>query len=145
MKIEEITINDKAYDETIELRANVISIPFGFPLPKKERETLDSHFFIAKDDNDKVIGFAMITPSSDKKSIRARQVSVILPLQKKGIGRLLMHAIEQKTVELGYSELRLYAHTGSYPFFLKLNYKEQGDWETQDNGLKTIFMAKALQ
>lgn len=144
MNIKEITVNDKFYNDTIELRTNVISIPFGFPPPKKEKETADSHFFVATDDNGKVVGFAMITPSADKTSIRARQVSVLPELQRKGIGHLLMAAAEQKAAELGYSELRLFAHSGSHPFFLKLDYEVKGDWQTQENGLQTIFMVKKI-
>ena len=86
MEIKEININDQLYDETLDLRTNVISIPFGFPPPKKVTETPDSHMFVAIDEG-KVIGFAMITPSSDKESIRARQVSLTPSRQKQGIGR----------------------------------------------------------
>ena len=55
-----------------------------------------------------------------------------------------MTKAEQTAKSLGYDELRLFAHTGSYPFYLKLNYEVKGDWQTQDNGLKTIFMSKKL-
>lgn len=58
--------------------------------------------------------------------------------------RQLMEKAESVAKELGYKELRLFVHTGSHPFFLKLNYSEKGDWQTQDNGLKTIFMSKEL-
>lgn len=143
MEIKEIDINDQIYDKTLDLRTNVISIPFGFPPPRKEKETPDSHMFVALDEDD-IVGFAMITPSSDKESIRARQVSVTPARQKQGIGRLLMEKAERVAKELGYKELRLFAHTGSHPFFLKLNYAVNGDWQTQENGLQTIFMSKEL-
>lgn len=143
MEIKEIDINDQIYDKTLDLRTNVISIPFGFPPPRKEKETPDSHMFVALDGDD-IVGFAMITPSSDKESIRARQVSVTPARQKQGIDRLLMEKAERVAKELGYKELRLFAHTGSYPFFLKLNYAVNGDWQTQENGLQTIFMSKEL-
>jgi len=143
MEIKEININDQLYDETLDLRTNVISIPFGFPPPKKETETPDSHMFVAIDEG-KVIGFAMITPSSDKESIRARQVSVTPSRQKQGIGRQLMKKAESVAKELGYKELRLFAHTGSHPFFSKLDYSVKGDWQTQDDGLKTVLMSKEL-
>lgn len=143
MEIKEINVNDQIYDKTLELRTNVISIPFGFPPPRKEKEIPDSRMFVALDGDD-IVGFAMITPSSDKESIRARQVSVTPARQKQGIGRVLMEKAESAARELGYNELRLFAHTGSHPFFLKLNYTVNGDWQTQDNGLKTIFMSKKL-
>lgn len=143
MEIKEININDLLYDRTLDLRTNVISIPFGFPPPRKEKETLDSHMFVALN-GDEIVGFAMITPSSDKRSIRARQVSVTPARQKQGIGRQLMEKAESVAKELGYQELRLFAHTGSHPFFLKLNYTVNGDWQTQNNGLKTILMSKEL-
>ena len=143
MEIKEISLDDQFYDKTLDLRTNVISIPFGFPAPKKEKETLDSHMFVAID-NENVIGFAMITPSSDKKSIRARQVSVTSSRQKQGIGRQLMEKAETVAKSLGYDELRLFAHTGSHPFFLKLGYVVKDEWQTQDNGLRTVQMSKQL-
>ena len=144
MEIKEISINDKLYDNTLELRTRIIGVPFGFSPPRRENETPDSHLFIAVD-NEAVIGFAMITPSADKKSIRARQVSVESLRQKQGIGRLLMQKAEDVAKSLGYNELRLFAHEGSYPFFLKLHYQMVGDWQVQDNGLKTVLMSKKLE
>ena len=143
MEIREIDIDSPLYEKTLDLRTKVISIPFGFSAPTKETETPGSHMFVAIDDN-KIIGFAMITPSIDKKSIRARQVSVIPTKQKQGIGRMLMKQAEFVAKNLGYDELGLYAHTGSYPFFLKLDYNPKNDWQIQENGLKTIFMSKRL-
>ena len=143
MEIKEIDIDNPLYEETLDLRTKVISIPFGFPAPTKETETPGSHMFVAIDDN-KIIGFAMITPSTDKKSIRARQVSVTPAKQKQGIGRMLMKQVELVAKSLGYDELCLYAHAGSYPFFLKLDYNPKDDWQIQENGLKTIFMSKKL-
>ena len=143
MEIKEIDINDPLYEKTLELRTKVISIPFGFPPPIKEKETPDSHMFVMEDDG-AVVGFAVITPSEDKKSIRARQVSVSPERQRQGIGRELMKKAEMVAKNLGYDELRLFAHTGSYPFFLKLNYVAQGNWQTQESGLKTISMCKSL-
>ena len=143
MQTQQITINSPIYDKTLELRTNVISIPFGFPPPKKETETPDSCMFVAIED-DTVVGFAMITPSDDKKTIRARQISVTPSRQRQGIGRQLMQEAQKKAKELGYSELCLFAHTGSHPFFLKLGFEVKGDWQSHDNGLKTILMSKEL-
>ena len=141
MNIREITIQDPIYKQTIDLRTQVISIPFGFPPPTKE--TPDSHIFVAED-NGELVGCAVITPSSDKTTIRARQVSVTPNRQKQGIGHKLMAKAEQVAKILGYDELRLFAHTGSHPFFLKLGYEVKGEWQTQENGLKTILMSKKL-
>lgn len=143
MEIKEIDINSPIYNKTLDLRTNVISIQFGFSAPKKEDETPDSHMFVVLD-NENVIGFAMITPSSDKTCIRARQVSVIPSRQKQGIGRQLMEKAENKAKDLGYNELLLFAHRGSYPFFLKLGYTVKDKWLIQKNGLETILMGKKL-
>jgi len=143
MEIKEISIDDSWYEKTLDLRTNVISIPFGFPPPIKEKETPDSHMFVAIENN-QVVGFAMITPSMDKQSIRARQVSVKTEQRRHGIGKMLMQKAETMAKNLGYDKLRLFAHKGSYPFFIKLNYVAQGDWQTQDNGLETILMSKQL-
>ena len=143
MKIEEIDINSPLYKKTLDLRTNVISIPFGFPLPQKENETPNSRMFIAIDNGD-IIGFAMITPAPDETSIRARQIAVTPSRQKQGIGRQLISQAETTAKALGYDELLLFAHTGSYQFFLKLGYIIKGDWQTGTNGLKTVLMGKKL-
>ena len=143
MEIKEIDIDDALYEKTLDLRTQVISLPFGFTPPTKSNETPDSHMFIAMHNN-QVIGFVMITPSEDKKSIRARQVAVKPDQQRQGIGKLLMQQAETAAKHLGYHELYLFAHKDSYPFFTKLNYAPQGDWQTQDNGLATILMNKQL-
>jgi len=143
MEIKEIDIENPLYEETLDLRAKVISIPFGFATPTKGQENPDSHMFVAIQDN-RVIGFAMITLSADKKSIRARQVSVKPDQQKQGVGTMLMEKAEAVAKSLGYNELYLFAHKGSYSFFVRLNYVARGDWQTQDNGLETILMNKPL-
>lgn len=141
MNIQEITLQDALYEQTLPLRTEVISIPFGFPPPTKENESPDSRMFVAID-NEQVIGFAMITPSKDR--IRARQVSVIPERQRQGIGKQLMAKAEAVAKSMGYPALDLFAHTDSHPFYLKLGYVKDGEWQTHDNGLKTIFMYKTL-
>ena len=46
MQIKQIKITDYLYDATLDLRTNLISIPFGFSPPLKEEETPDSLFLL---------------------------------------------------------------------------------------------------
>lgn len=118
-------ITPAEWDAYYDLRYRILRQPLG-----KERGTEkndgDSHglhfaLYSGKD----LIAVARLDQVNEL-ICQARFVAVETNLQGKGFGRVIMEAIEQEAMHLGYKKIILHARDYALPFYNKLGYIEIG-------------------
>ncbi len=114
------------YDQTVELRRQILRIPLDLEFYPEdfEKEYLDTHLACYNDQNE-LLGCLVMTPKIEGQ-IKMRQVAVAEQHQGKGVGRLLVEASERYASHEGYKEIVLNAREVALKFYLSLAYEKQG-------------------
>ena len=105
---------------------------------------VDAEHFAALDENGTdtaVLATARMRILGD--SAKAERVAVLASERKRGLGRLLMDAIEARARERSLSRVHLNAQLSAVPFYEKLGYRSQGD-SFLEAGIEHVAMFKDL-
>jgi predicted GNAT family N-acyltransferase len=111
---------------SIELRRRILRWPLGLDFTPEQVAAEMNEFHLVALDGDQLIACLVLTPQS-KEVIKMRQVAVESHLQGNGIGRQLVNFSEQVAKENGYKKMELNARDTAVPFYLKLDYKIEGE------------------
>lgn len=86
-----------------------------------------THFLaIADDDMNQAVGTARFCVLEDGNA-KVQRVAVVSTARQKGVGRLLMSAVEKEALRRGFDALSLSAQTHSIDFYQRLGYHAFGD------------------
>lgn len=125
MTLVEIEVGTDLYQETCELREQVLRTPLGLPLSAGDIERDPDCFHLAAHDGCRVIAVLLLQPI-DATQLKMRQVAVSPEFQRRGIGtRLLAHA-EHFAKERGYHTVLAHARESAVRFYEKRGYVVSG-------------------
>jgi predicted GNAT family N-acyltransferase len=135
-----INSSSPKYQPVFDLRDDILRKPLGMSL--KDEDTSRDHkniIFIAEY-NDKIIGCVLLEPK-DFETAQLRAMAVYNEWQGKGIGRMLVQALEDYAWKNNYKKIILHARKVIHPFYLSMNYKIVGD-EFKEVGIPHFHMEK---
>jgi predicted GNAT family N-acyltransferase len=110
------------WDDYYRLRYLVLRKPLGQPegSERNEGDLTGEHFALYQDNVLKAIArLDNYAPTISQ----VRFVAVDSSIQGKGYGKLIMEAVEKRSIETGNTKMILHARDYAVPFYEKLNYK----------------------
>jgi GNAT superfamily N-acetyltransferase len=123
----EIKFGTAEYDETVELRMEVLRRPLGISFePEVLAAEYSDHHLCAFDENNRIVGCLVMTPLENNE-IQMRQFAVHFDYQRKGVGTELVKFAEEWSAERGFKKIILHARATAVPFYLKSNYLVTGE------------------
>jgi N-acetylglutamate synthase-like GNAT family acetyltransferase len=126
MALKQIDYGSSEYNQTLNLRYDVLRKPLGLKFSNEELEKEKNDIHIAAFEDEKLLGCCFLT-KIDNSTVRLRQIAVQNNLQGKGIGASLMNFAENIARDRGYKTLMMHARKPTVHFFEKLGYKKDGD------------------
>lgn len=129
------------YQQVWDLREEMLRKPIGLSLKNEDlsRDKEDA-IFIAEHDG-KVIGCVMGRHTDE--GLQLRQMAVYDEWQGKGIGRMLVLALEAYAAQNGYTRILLHARKVARGFYAGMGYTDYGD-EFTEVGIAHFMMEKAV-
>ena len=124
MKIEIRTpITPKEWDVYYTLRYNVLRKPLNQPLgsERNDGDLTGKHFALYEDGMLRAIARL---DKVDETTGQTRFVAVDTVAQGKGYGKMIMEAVEAKSIARGDKKMILHARDYALPFYLRLGYTE---------------------
>ncbi|MFT4665002.1 MAG: putative GNAT family N-acyltransferase [Polaribacter sp.] len=132
-----------AYDESIQLRHEVLRKPLGISFEASDlAEEYNQIHLGCYSDSGKLLA-CLVLLIVDDKMLKMRQVAVDPLYHKKGIGSELVAASEVYAATHNYKTMALHARVEAVPFYLRLGYKKVGKVFTEV-GIKHYKMKKQM-
>ena len=129
------------YKPVFDLRDEILRKPLGLSLRNEDMSRDHKNtIFIAEHDN-KIIGCVLLEPI-DSDTAQLRAMAVYNEWQGKGIGRMLVQALEEYAWQNSYKKIILHARKIIHSFYLSMNYKVVGD-EFTEVGIPHFHMEKS--
>ena len=130
------------YSEVFDLRDEILRKPLGMSLRDEDmtRDQINT-IFIAEHEN-KIIGCVLMEPKGPD-TVQLRAMAVYNNWQGKGVGRLLVQALEAHAWEHGYSKIMLHARKVVLGFYKSMDYRQVGD-EFKEVGIPHYQMEKTI-
>ena len=122
----EVTYGSSRYDETLELRREVLRLPLGLDFTPEQIQEERADFHLAIVSPAAVVACLVLTPLSELE-IKMRQVAVLPPMQRGGIGTALIKFSEDFAREKGFRRMVLNARDTAVPFYLAQGYDIEGE------------------
>ena len=140
ISISTITSGSPKYKEVFELRDEILRRPLGRELKNDDlsRDHIDT-IFIAEHEG-RTIGCVLLHRLSDEE-VQLRAMAVYNEWQGKGVGRMLVQALEKHTQEQGYARVVLHARKVALGFYSSLGYTISGG-EFTEVGIPHYIMQK---
>ncbi|HWO14724.1 MAG TPA: GNAT family N-acetyltransferase [Polyangiaceae bacterium] len=132
--------DDPLREAARELRFRVLREPLGFSRADVIVEGEDASLHLIAVDDGHVVACVMVTPTAPTRG-KLRQMAVKPSHQGTGLGRALVHHLEQELRARGYNEIELHAREHAVGFYEKLGYAPEGDTFTEV-GLAHCLMRK---
>jgi N-acetylglutamate synthase-like GNAT family acetyltransferase len=139
--ISNINSTSPRYNEVFMLRDEILRKPLGMSLYDEDmsRDAINT-IFIAEHEG-KIIGCVLMEPK-DTQTVQLRAMAVYNDWQRKGIGRLLVQALEAYAWQNGYSKIILHARKVVLGFYKSMDYQQIGD-EFKEVGIPHYHMEKS--
>jgi predicted GNAT family N-acyltransferase len=143
MKVEFKTViyASKAWSEAVKLRERILRIPLGEKFTIQELEEEKNHHHIIGIYNGDLVATAVLVP--EEFAMKMQRVVVSENLRNLNIGSLMSVYCETLTQKEGYKTLYCHARDSAVNFYLKNNYKAEGDYFNED-GIPHLKMIKSL-
>lgn len=126
IEIRQITTQDPAYKELIQLRNRILREPLGLSLMNEDlTRDADDKILTAYHD-DKMVGCVMLKPLNEKE-IKLRAMAVDTDFQLKGIGKMLVENAEDVARKNGYETIVLHARVVAKEFYAQQGYDAVSD------------------
>jgi predicted GNAT family N-acyltransferase len=124
--IQVVEFNSPIQLKSVELRYKVLREPLGLVYtPEQLADEKDVAHIVALK-QDEVVGVLLLKVAGAK-VLKMRQVAVATDCQHSGIGKLLVFFAEQYAKNNGFQLIELHARDTAKDFYLKLNYKVEGN------------------
>ena len=136
----------KAYQESLELRHQILRIPLGMDLFDGTYDDLSQevryYHFGAFNEDDELVASVLGIPTSIHE-VRIKQMVVTIKLQNQGVGKRLFMAFEAYLLNLGFQVFVMHARNSAHGFYLNLGYEILGD-EFEELGIPHYKMTKTF-
>jgi len=130
------------YDQVFELRDKILRKPLGMSLKNDDLSRDHSDAIFIAEQNNKIIGCVLLH-HLDNEHTQLRAMAVYDEWQGKGIGRLLVNALEDFSRREGYKKIILHARKVALGFYSRLGYSITGG-EFTEVGIPHYMMEKTL-
>lgn len=141
--ISRINNSHPIFQQVWDLREEVLRRPLGLSLKNEDLSRDNNNEIFIALHNDKVIGCVFLQPRQNNE-VQLRAMAVYTEWQGKGVGRLLVEALEQFALQQGSSKITLHARKVALEFYKALGYTQYGD-EFTEVGIPHYMMEKSLK
>ena len=114
--------NTVEWEQYYDLRYRVLREPWQQPRGSERNEGDGTALHLACFDSGELIGVVRLDTFESDLFAQIRFMAVDPIFQGRGIGKKLMHAAEQKALQLGFKTSMLHAREVALPFYKALNY-----------------------
>ena len=130
------------YQRYYDLRWKILRAPWNQPRGSEQDdlEQSSSHFMVIEN-NQAVVGVGRLHFNSIREA-QIRYMAIEIKQQRKGIGTLLLHALEDRAVELGAACMVLDAREHALGFYRKQGYELEGPGPVLFNVIAHVKMRK---
>jgi GNAT superfamily N-acetyltransferase len=142
MEIRIITHGTAEYEQTIELRLELLRRPLGLLFTTQQLAGEKYETLIGAFEGKELIGCCVLT-HCDSTTLQVRQMAVRENDQAKGIGRKILAFAENLAREKGYGILMMHARNTALGFYEKCGYEIKGK-EFTEVGIPHHYMEKQL-
>ena len=142
MPLKIIDYGSKEYNQTLDLRMQILRKPLGLDFSKEDIENENNDIHIAAYEDDEILGCCMLTQVKPT-TVRLRQMAVKTGLQHKGIGKVLMQFAENIARDHGNKLMTMHARKSAVGFYEKQGYTVSGN-EFMEITIPHIVMEKDL-
>lgn len=143
MYTNQITFGTPAYDDSIQLRHQVLRAPLGISFEAEDLAQEYNQIHLGCYSDSAELLAILVLWIQDDKTLKMRQVAVDPLHQKKGIGSVLVAASEAYAAKHNYKTIVLHARDEAVPFYERLTYKKVGKPFTEV-GIKHYKMKKQI-
>ena len=120
----QIPITSQDFEKYYQLRWEILRKPWNQPKGTEKDDSENSSFHLmALNDEMECIGVSRLQKNT-REEAQIRFMGIRGDQQGKGVGKLLMAALEQKAKEDGVRKIILQARENAVPFYLSLGYKQ---------------------
>ncbi|WCK53130.1 GNAT family N-acetyltransferase [Aneurinibacillus sp. Ricciae_BoGa-3] len=135
-----------ALDKALSVRRRVFideqHVPEDLEIDEFDKEQSLAKHFIVADEQQEVCAAARFRPYEED-TAKIERVAVLAECRGKGLGRIIMDAIENEARLMGFRYVKLNAQISAQIFYERLGYTAQGD-TFMDAGIEHIAMKKKL-
>ena len=142
ISVSHITSASSRYREVWDLREEILRKPLGLSLKNEDMSRDHRNTIFIAEHEGAIIGCVLMEPL-DSDTAQLRAMAVYNEWQGKGIGRLLVQALERYASQNGYKKVILHARKVIHEFYKSMNYKIHGD-EFLEVGIPHLQMEKSL-
>ena len=136
-----INSSSPKYQPVFELRDEILRKPLGLSLKDEDMSRDHKNIIFIAEHEGKIIGCVLLQPI-DPTTAQLRAMAVYNEWQGKGIGKMLVQALEDYAWENNYKKIILHARKVIHPFYLSMNYNIVGD-EFTEVGIPHFHMEKS--
>ena len=140
--VSHITSSSLRYPEVWELREEILRKPLGLSLKNEDLSRDETNVIFIAEHNGRIIGCVFLEPK-DKHEAQLRAMAVYNEWQGKGIGKLLVEALEKYALQHGFNKIILHARKVVLGFYKSMEYMQVGD-EFTEVGIAHYHMEKIL-
>ena len=141
INISSIDSRSPKYKPVFELRDEILRKPLGLSLKDEDVSRDHKNIIFIAEHEEKIIGCVFLEPI-DTTTAQLRAMAVYNEWQGKGIGRMLVQALEEYAWQNNYKKIILHARKIIHPFYLSMNYNIVGD-EFTEVGIPHYHMEKS--
>ncbi|MEN8206641.1 MAG: GNAT family N-acetyltransferase [Pseudomonadota bacterium] len=142
MKVAEPSTPDE-FKHYYELRWKILRAPWNQPRGSEQDELEKTSCHMMVIDKNTIIAVGRLQLDSTCEA-RIRYMAVDISQQHKGVGTLLLNALEQRAVELGAERIVLDARENALGFYRKHGYKQESPGHILFNAINHITMTKSF-
>ena len=136
----------EAYQESLNLRHQILRVPLGMDLFDGSYDDLSNesryYHFGAFSDDGELVSSVLGIPTSNQE-VRIKQMVVSKDQQNMGVGKRLFMAFEAYLLNLGFQVFLLHARMSAHGFYLNMGFTIVGD-EFEEVGLPHYKMRKTF-
>ncbi len=126
MKIQIIKFGTPAWEESLELRKDILGQSFS----REELNKEEKHIHLAVYDEDTLVATTVLTPEA--RGFKMQRVAVRADYQNRGIGSLLVRHSEDLTLKAGINRIYCHARDSAVDFYRKHDFKAIGEFFLED-------------
>lgn len=126
MRIELAPHRTPAYEQTVQLRREVLRWPLGLEFTEEQLAAESTDVHLGAFDDGRCVGCLVLTPIGDD-TYKMRQVAVSPNRQGTGVGRAMVEWSEEYARLQGRPWIKLNARDTAVPFYERLGYAIEGE------------------
>ncbi len=142
ISVSHITSASPRYQEVWDLREEILRKPLGLSLKNEDMSRDHRNTIFIAEHEGVIIGCVLMEPI-DTDTAQLRAMAVYNEWQGKGIGRLLVQALEKYAAQNGYKKVILHARKVIHEFYKSMDYDIIGP-EFTEVGIPHLNMEKGL-